>query len=187
MARSPCGEYRRLIVVFREIGDCLAFTYLDKYDIKPMAFKQSPGFVSGKKGTRFERRCLRRIFANGTIAILNDLTNCLRYGDLTVPVGGMPNLMELKSGKASGWRDDRQIERLSRLSVYLTTDRVTDWYHPGVMTHSQSSERRSTTAASSTNSLPPLSSRTSHIDRSRKGCIILSWHRRPTPSRISIH
>jgi hypothetical protein len=133
-AKFICDEYRRLTIVFREIGDCLAFTYLDKYNIKPMAFKEPPGFVSGKKGTRLERRCLRRAFAGGYLAILNDLTNCLRYGDLTIPVGGMPKLIELKSGKSSGEREDRQIEKMSRLSEYLTTDRVTDWYHPGVMT-----------------------------------------------------
>lgn len=120
--------------LLREIGDCIAFTYIDKYNIKPMAFKEPPGFLSGKKGTRFERKALRLAFAHGGVAILNDLTNCLRHGDLTVPLGGMPVILELKSGKSgSSDRAYRQKERLEKLGRYLATDRVIDWYHPGEM------------------------------------------------------
>ena len=126
-------EYWRLLTIFKEIGDAIAFTYIDKYNIKPMAFKQSAGFLSGKKGTRFERSSLRRVFAQGGVAILNDITNCLRYGDLTIAVDGMPFPLELKSGKAGGHREQRQKESLTQLHNYLLTDRVTDWYHPGEM------------------------------------------------------
>lgn len=118
--------------LLREIGDCIAFTYIDKYNIKPMAFKESSGFLSGKKGTRFERKALRLAFAHGGVAIMNDLTNCLRHGDLTVPAGGFPFLLELKCGKGGNQdRANRQKERLEKLGRYFATDRITDWYHPG--------------------------------------------------------
>jgi hypothetical protein len=77
------ADRKYIIQILRQIGDALAFSYLDKWDIRPLAAKQPPGFLSGKKGFRKELFFVRRIFKAGRIALLNDITNCLRYGDIT--------------------------------------------------------------------------------------------------------
>ncbi|HMN15216.1 MAG TPA: hypothetical protein PKD55_23095 [Bellilinea sp.] len=45
-------EYQEITYIFREIGDGIAFTLIDKWDIKPFIFKETAGFISGKKGCR---------------------------------------------------------------------------------------------------------------------------------------
>ncbi len=41
-------EYQNLQYLFKTIGDAIAFTYLNKWDIKQLAFKESAGSLSGK-------------------------------------------------------------------------------------------------------------------------------------------
>ena len=52
--------------------------------MKPLAFEDSPGFLYRKAELEVELRFLRQLERHGFIAILNDLTNDLRYGDVTV-------------------------------------------------------------------------------------------------------
>jgi hypothetical protein len=64
----------------RTLVDALAFLFLPKWDMKPLAWKESPGFISGKRGLRLELQLLRIIAIRSRhVAILNDLTHCLRY------------------------------------------------------------------------------------------------------------
>ena len=44
---------KTLISVLRSVGDAVAFIYGDRWDLKQLALKQSAGFVTGKRGTRF--------------------------------------------------------------------------------------------------------------------------------------
>lgn len=124
-------QYNYLLVIFRYIGDAIAFTYIDKWDIKPMAFKESAGYLSGKKGARLERKILRESFSMGVIAILNDLTNCIRYGDITVPRDGKVRiLIEAKSGRKGRIDDryERQREQAKNIINYLDTDQTQSLY-----------------------------------------------------------
>jgi len=125
-------EYQLLIKTFRAVGDGLAFTYLDKYDIKPMAFKQSPGFISGKKGLRFERKILRLLFKQGEIAIMNDLTNCLHYADMTVVTHGVPKLIEAKKSYSDSPRVRRQLKDSRDMQQYLFNDVTTELFGPNM-------------------------------------------------------
>lgn len=63
-------EYQYLLRVLKSIGDGLAFIYINKWDIKPMSFKESPGAVSGKSGGKLERDIVRSILNSGVIARL---------------------------------------------------------------------------------------------------------------------
>lgn len=126
--RQEIDQYRFLLVTFRSIGDGLAFTYIDKYDIKPLAFKQPSGFISGKKGLRNELRFLRLVFSRGGIGILCDLTSCLRYGDVCVALGKRPYIAEIKSGHAFNARMKRQRDDLNRISSYLYYDKTDRLY-----------------------------------------------------------
>lgn len=124
-------EYRRIISIYRDIGDGLAFIYIDRWDIKPMVFKEVPGSISKKSGSRLERKILRESFRIGHLAILNDITHSLRYGDLTIPNHlGQFLLIEAKSGKHSTKRVHRQKAKSERLMQYLTDDKVVGLYEP---------------------------------------------------------
>src|SRR5271157_2312127 len=121
-------EYQELASLFREVGDALAFSYIDKWNIKPLVYKETAGALSGKKGFRLERKILRRAFAAGYIILLNDITNCLRYGDITVPKDGQFMILEVKSGKHKTKRDRRQSDELNKILHYFQTDQTQSLY-----------------------------------------------------------
>jgi hypothetical protein len=118
----------RLIEIFRDVGDGLAFTYIDKWDIKPMAFKESPGFLSGKDGLSAELAIVSKAFDLGGIALLNDLTHCLRYGDVTLIRNAEFAIVEAKSGRTLTQRGKRQLAANDKIREYLQTDRVVGLY-----------------------------------------------------------
>jgi hypothetical protein len=95
-------EYREVLYAFKSIGDALAFIYIPMWDVKPMAFKEDVGHVRGKEGLRHELAYLRMVFqVDEALAILNDLTNSLRYGDLTIVSERFCGPIEVKSGQHS--------------------------------------------------------------------------------------
>jgi len=119
------GFYDNLLLIYRDIGDGIAFIYLNKWDIKPLAVaKEHAGFISGKKGIRLELKTFRYCKMKGVVCIFNDITNSLRHGDLTLPVAGKPQLLELKSGKSSKKNDraQRQNERANNILKYINED-----------------------------------------------------------------
>ena len=125
---TRAAAYKRLLYVLKSVGDSIAFLYIDKWDIKPVSFREAPGFVSGKAGLKHELQIARWAWRRGATVILNDLTNCLRLGDVTIPRGdGSFMLMELKAGR-KGPRGDKQERALAKVQSYLITDEATDLY-----------------------------------------------------------
>jgi len=135
-ARHLAGEeriehQRTLISILRSIGDSIAFIYGDRWDLKQMALKEESGFITGKRGTRLERKILRKSFEVGATVVMNDLTHTLRHGDIAVfrpdlwPEGGSPLLLiEAKSGRGGdSTRKSRQLAAAKHVFDYLTTDR----------------------------------------------------------------
>ena len=49
-------EYRWILDIHQSIGDGIAYTFIHKLDIKPLNFKESAGFLSGKKGFILEKK-----------------------------------------------------------------------------------------------------------------------------------
>ncbi len=117
------SDYKKLITLIKMIGDGIAFVYVDKYNIKPFAFKQNSGFISGKEGLKNELKTLRYFYDNNIIAILNDITNSLRYGDITVPLAQYPYIVEVKSSKNTNKRIERQKQNIANLMRYIETDK----------------------------------------------------------------
>jgi hypothetical protein len=115
-------EYRLFTCVLRDVGDAIAFAYIDRWDIKPLSLKAEAGFLTGKKGSRLERATLREVFRRGGIAILNDLTHSLRYGDITVLSESGFFIIECKSGGGSFDRFERQARSADSVMSYLRTD-----------------------------------------------------------------
>lgn len=122
------AQYQHLLWTFKSIADGLAFIYIDRWDIKPMVFKESSGFISQKRGLASELKFLRHVFAKGGVAILNDLTNCLHTGDVCVALENRPYIFEIKSSRHQNARVKRQRNHIDAISKYLYFDRTDRLY-----------------------------------------------------------
>jgi len=124
-------EYLWIISILKSIGDGIAFTFIPKQDIKPQNFKESSGFISGKKGLILEKKILRYSFKNNLVAILNDITSVLRYADITLVMNNGYVLIEAKSSIMNNHRVKRQEDKTNKLIKYLTEDVTSDLYGDG--------------------------------------------------------
>ncbi len=126
---SKIKDYKWLLSIWRSFGDAIAFIYLDKWAIKPLLYnvenpdeKNPPGSVLGKLGQRKELAVLRRILSSGVPALLTDITNCIRHGDVCLLHRSDPMLLEVKSSKNTNARTNRQASSISAIHQYLATD-----------------------------------------------------------------
>lgn len=122
------NEYGFLLLCFKSIADGIAFTFIDKYDIKPQNFKESPGFITGKEGLRMELKNFKYFFKSGMIAILNDLTSVLKYNDITILTPNGFVAIEVKSSLVDSPRIQRQRIKSNSLLNYLHTDETNELY-----------------------------------------------------------
>ena len=126
-AAEIVAEYQLIHRLFRSFGDAVAYHYIDRWDIKPLARNNPPGFISDKSGFRLESRMMRIACNMGCPALLADLTNCLRHGDLYCfgPDQPYPMIMEMKQGsKSKGKRARRQAKRINETFEYLNSGRT---------------------------------------------------------------
>ncbi|GGR81773.1 hypothetical protein Snoj_39200 [Streptomyces nojiriensis] len=78
---------KRLVRQLRSIGDALAWRAFSCYRpfILALSRNDSPGLMYGKKGLPAELERVEQAWKeDGAFALLHDLTNCLRIGDVTV-------------------------------------------------------------------------------------------------------
>ncbi|MEZ0107897.1 hypothetical protein ABH920_001889 [Catenulispora sp. EB89] len=71
---------------YRSIGDAMAWRAFgfDRRVILALCRNEPPGIMAGKEGLRAELERVEAAWESGSFAILHDLTNCLRIGDVTV-------------------------------------------------------------------------------------------------------
>ena len=83
LEREVCERVARQ---YRCVGDALAWRVFDFQRKQIIALCQNapPGVMAGKKGLAAELDLVEQARAAGQFAILHDLTNCLRIGDVTV-------------------------------------------------------------------------------------------------------
>jgi len=111
----------------RELGDSIAFLYFDKHDIKHLCWKQSAGFIGGKEGLEKELKTLKKIYEFGSYGILNDLTNSIKYGDITTEKDGKPILIEVKSSGNINPRIERQRKDIEQAMSIIKLDEIDDF------------------------------------------------------------
>jgi len=121
-------DYKFIISVYKSIGDGIAFTFIDKFDIKIQAFKESPGFISGKTGLILEKKILRDAFKGGNIAILNDITSVLRYSDITLITNDGIFPIEAKTSNIISRRVKVQEQKAEKMFDYLRNDFSTNLF-----------------------------------------------------------
>jgi hypothetical protein len=124
--------YWQSIYIWRCFGDALAFVYLDKYAIKQTYFetatenpKQHVGYISGKAGVAHEMAVVESAINAGMPALLTDLTNSIRHGDVCLLSGNDPRLIEVKSGQKLNHRGRRQSSDIHALHQFFDSDEAT--------------------------------------------------------------
>ncbi|MGK4566767.1 hypothetical protein [Flavobacterium sp. 3HN19-14] len=126
---SRIEDYKLILEIYKSIGDCIPFTFISKWDLKPQNFKESPGFMSQKTGIVNEMKSLRFAYKNNIIGILNDLTSVLKYSDITlVREHCTPIALEIKSSSFENQRILRQQEKTHKLFQYLSDDKTNQLY-----------------------------------------------------------
>lgn len=130
--RIEQGKY--LLWIWRCFGDAIPFIYHDKHVLKHMFYsiedysvKQSAGALSGNDGRRLESKIMQAICRNGIPAVLCDLTNTLRHGDVCVMVNADPFPIEVKSSANQNARTVRQASNLASLHSFFAKDKATNF------------------------------------------------------------
>lgn len=125
---------KHMLFIWRCFGDGIAFLYIDKYALKHMLYdstdysvKQQAGALSGKVGFRLEWRLLRAALQRRVPAMMCDISNTLRHGDVCILVGPDPFPIEVKSSKNRNARVDRQVDGLKQLHSFLAADEATNF------------------------------------------------------------
>ena len=98
---------------YRSIGDAMAWRAFDfrRRIILALCRNQPPGVMAGKAGLSAELERVDAAWTGGSFAILHDLTNCLRIGDVTVfGPDGPPVTEEIKLNPKR--RDSAQLRRI---------------------------------------------------------------------------
>lgn len=116
------------IIRVKEIMDALAYTLFSKFDLKNLGFGENTGYISGKKGLDKELEVLEKLLTNGRIAILNDLTNCIKCGDITEQLDDRINLIEVKTSNGKNYRIIRQENKRKEIMNYLHNDNIDNFH-----------------------------------------------------------
>lgn len=131
-SQSYIERYTKQLWLWKLFGDSVAFIYLDKFSIKHAYFsvddydvKRDAGILTGKDGLANEIGLLISALDHHVPAVLCDVTNMLRYGDICLLGGSDPSLIEVKSSEGLNQRGKRQAEKLEKLQGFLDTDRAT--------------------------------------------------------------
>jgi hypothetical protein len=85
---------------FRCVGDALAWRVFgfEREYITTLARNQSPGMMAGKLGLAAELALVEKAWKeDGQFALMHDLTNCLRIGDISVFTDEGPTQIEVKT------------------------------------------------------------------------------------------
>lgn len=122
-------KYKWLLYIWRCFGDGIAFIYLDKWGLKSLMYehnspdvKQQAGFIGGKEGIYNEFALVLEAKKHGVPALLTDLTNIIRHGDVCLLGASDPHVIEVKSSPNKNKRVDRQLEGIEKIHSYLEND-----------------------------------------------------------------
>ncbi|WP_421306148.1 hypothetical protein [Aeromonas veronii] len=118
-----------LLYLWRCFGDGLAFKFISKWNLKRFLYeadsekiKQRSGNIDGKDGFDKELALLTDAIENNIPAILCDITNVIRHGDVCLLGASDPFVIEVKSSKNRNTRVERQLESIKKIHKYLDED-----------------------------------------------------------------
>ena len=123
--------FRQCAYIWRCFGDAIAFLYMDTFALKHCFYntentnaKQDAGFILGKEGLANELALLDSALKHNVPALLVDLTNTIRHGDICLMGESDPYLIEVKASKKLNSRSKKQKRSLEKLRTFYKTDKV---------------------------------------------------------------
>src|SRR5271170_1720430 len=121
---------RQCAYIWRCFGDAIAFLYMDRFALKHsfystenMNAKQDAGFIAGKQGLADEIAVIESALEHDVPALLVDLTNTIRHGDVCLMGESDPHLIEVKLSTKLDARGKKQKRRLEKLRTFYKTDK----------------------------------------------------------------
>ncbi len=127
-------RYEGQLFIWRCVADGLVYAYVSTFNLKHAYFesdrfgvKPSAGFIGGKDGLRLELGALLSVIEHKVPAVLSDITNIIRYGDVCLLGGADPVPMEVKSRAELNQRGKRQAAKLHLLETFLKEDVAADF------------------------------------------------------------
>ena len=131
-AGDPDPDVRRgadvcagLAHVIKQIADGVAWRSLgyDRGSIRELAAAHQTGHMDTQTAISEMTAAAIHVVESGDLVILNDLTNFLRYGDLTIVSPDSVSIREVKAGKASARsrRARRQKARIEEVAQFIRT------------------------------------------------------------------
>lgn len=137
-AEEKLEKYQYMIYIWKCFGDGIAFHYCDKYALKHMLYdsdyrvKETSGFISGKSGLKNELKFLRYINLKKNIpAILCDLTNNLRHGDVCLLGSSDPWPIEIKTASKLDKRGEKQVANIKEIVDFFESDSAENFRNAG--------------------------------------------------------
>lgn len=128
-ANDSINGYKYLLYVWRCFGDGIVFKYISKWNLKRLLFevdspeiKQTSGFIGGKIGIKKEWSLIEDATLNNVPAILCDITNAIRHGDICLLGANDPYVIEVKLSTNTNKRVDRQVNAIDAIHSYLNND-----------------------------------------------------------------
>jgi hypothetical protein len=122
--------FRQCVYIWRCFGDAIAFLHMDKFALKHSFYstentnaKQDAGFIASKERLANELFLLDSALEHNVPAVLVDLTNTIRHGDICLMGGSDPYLIEVKASKKLNSRAKRQKRSLEKLRTFYETDK----------------------------------------------------------------
>jgi hypothetical protein len=129
--KARIEKIRHCVYVWRCFGDAIAFSYMDRFALKQTFYsterpreKQSAGFLSDKVGMTTEIAWLEFVLEKNIPALLVDLTDTIRHGDVCLMGEPDPFLIEVKVGSKVDRRGRRQKRDLAKLREFFENDRA---------------------------------------------------------------
>lgn len=130
---AACDErvsgYKFLLYIWRCFGDGIANKFISKWNLKRFFYahdssemKPTPGYLGGKKGIRGEMYLMQEALSHGVPALLCDLTNIIRHGDVCLLGASDPFVIEVKSSANRNKRTERQLLAIREIHEYLEKD-----------------------------------------------------------------
>lgn len=119
---------KRWLFVWKSFGDGAACVYQSPYNLKHLFYdhnyevKEDAGTITGKLGFAKELAHLEWAIREGVPAVLSDLTNMIRTGDLCLLAAADPVPMEIKTSRTSGARNARQHRNLQEVLAFYEND-----------------------------------------------------------------
>ncbi|AQZ93451.1 hypothetical protein ACFSB1_12410 [Halopseudomonas phragmitis] len=127
--KKSLSGYKFLLYVWRCFGDGIVFKYVSKWNLKRLIFevdspeiKKTSGYIGGKEGIEKEWQLVMSATEHNVPAILCDITNSIRHGDICLLGASDPHVIEVKSSSNTNKRVKRQIESIDKIHSYFESD-----------------------------------------------------------------